>query len=238
MRLRVEIGLARLAGRLSRAAGKGGGTTLPGRVLCRLDRDAVDVLSSRLPHGSVLVSATNGKTTTSAMVAEIVGPRFQLAHNRAGANLMSGRRLGPRRGGRCRARALRGRRGRLSRRSRGARTRAWSSSRTSSATSSTATASSRSSRNGGAARSPTSGTLRRRSSTWTIRCSPTSCARVRTRCASGSPTRRSRVSGSPTPPTRSTASSAGRRTTTTRPTSAISAPTAAPAATTNGRRST
>ncbi len=90
MRLRVEIGLARLAGRLSRVTGKGGGTTLPGRVLCRLDRDAVDVLASRLPHGSVLVSATNGKTTTSAMAAEILGPRFRLAHNRAGANLMSG----------------------------------------------------------------------------------------------------------------------------------------------------
>ena len=38
----------------------------------------------------MLVSATNGKTTTAAMVAEILSPRLRLAHNRAGANLLSG----------------------------------------------------------------------------------------------------------------------------------------------------
>jgi lipid II isoglutaminyl synthase (glutamine-hydrolysing) len=38
----------------------------------------------------VLVSATNGKTTTAAMAAEILAPRFRLAHNAAGANLVSG----------------------------------------------------------------------------------------------------------------------------------------------------
>jgi UDP-N-acetylmuramyl tripeptide synthase len=37
-----------------------------------------------------LVSATNGKTTTASMTAEILRPRFRLAHNRAGANLLSG----------------------------------------------------------------------------------------------------------------------------------------------------
>jgi UDP-N-acetylmuramyl pentapeptide synthase len=36
------------------------------------------------------VSATNGKTTTAAIVAEILGARVRLAHNRAGANLVSG----------------------------------------------------------------------------------------------------------------------------------------------------
>ncbi len=90
MRLRLEIAIARLAGRLSRLAGRGGGTTLPGKLLVGMDRGAVARLSSRLPGGAVLVSATNGKTTTSAMVAEILGARLRLAHNRAGANLLSG----------------------------------------------------------------------------------------------------------------------------------------------------
>jgi UDP-N-acetylmuramyl tripeptide synthase len=36
------------------------------------------------------VSATNGKTTTTAMAAEILRPRHRLAHNAAGANLVSG----------------------------------------------------------------------------------------------------------------------------------------------------
>ncbi len=84
--------LARTAARsvrtLSRRLGRGGGTTLPGRLLLRADPDALDGLSRRLDHGSVLVSATNGKTTTSAMVAAIMerdGRR--LVHNRAGSNM-------------------------------------------------------------------------------------------------------------------------------------------------------
>jgi UDP-N-acetylmuramyl tripeptide synthase len=84
------IAAARAAGRLSRLTGAGGGTTFPGKLLSRLDPDAVDRLAARLPLGSVLVSATNGKTTTAAMVAEILSPRTRLAHNRAGANLLSG----------------------------------------------------------------------------------------------------------------------------------------------------
>jgi UDP-N-acetylmuramyl tripeptide synthase len=88
--LAVEIAAARLAARLSRLAGAGGGTTIPGKLLWKLDPGAIDRLAARLPQGSVLVSATNGKTTTAAMAAEILGPRVRLAHNAAGANLVSG----------------------------------------------------------------------------------------------------------------------------------------------------
>ena len=90
MRLAAELMLARAAGRLSRLAGTGGGTTFPGKLLSKLDPGAVDRLARRLPLGSALVSATNGKTTTAAMVAEILGPRVRLAHNSSGANLVSG----------------------------------------------------------------------------------------------------------------------------------------------------
>src|SRR5262249_40552406 len=41
-------------------------------------------------NGNAVVSATNGKTTTTAMAAEILGSRHRLAHNAAGANLVSG----------------------------------------------------------------------------------------------------------------------------------------------------
>src|SRR5207253_9299745 len=88
--LSAEILLARAAAGLSRLAGAGGGTTVPGKLLWKLDPGAVDRLARRLPLGSALVSATNGKTTTAAMVAEIVGPRVRLAHNHSGANLVSG----------------------------------------------------------------------------------------------------------------------------------------------------
>ena len=88
--LALEAAAARSAGALSRLAGRGGGTTLPGKLLWKLDPGAIDRLAERLPQGSVLVSATNGKTTTTAMVAEILRPRVRLAHNSSGANLVSG----------------------------------------------------------------------------------------------------------------------------------------------------
>jgi UDP-N-acetylmuramyl tripeptide synthase len=88
--LAAEVAVAQAAGRLSRLAGAGGGTTVPGKLLWKLDPGAIDRLAARLPLGSAVVSATNGKTTTAAMAASILGGRLKLAHNRAGANLMSG----------------------------------------------------------------------------------------------------------------------------------------------------
>ena len=64
--------------------------TIPGKLLSRLDPGAIDHLAARLPAGTAAVSATNGKTTTCAMAAEILRSRFRLAHNRSGANLVSG----------------------------------------------------------------------------------------------------------------------------------------------------
>jgi UDP-N-acetylmuramyl tripeptide synthase len=90
VRLELEKIAARAAGSLSRAAGRGGGTTLPGKLLWKLDPGAVDALAARLPLGVVLQSGTNGKTTTTAMAARILGSEERLAWNRAGANLLSG----------------------------------------------------------------------------------------------------------------------------------------------------
>jgi len=90
MRLELETMAARAVGMLSRAAGRGGGTTLPGKLLWKLDPDAVNALAAKLERGVVLVSATNGKTTTTAMAACILGKDHRLAWNRAGANLLSG----------------------------------------------------------------------------------------------------------------------------------------------------
>jgi UDP-N-acetylmuramyl tripeptide synthase len=88
--LAAEIAAARAVGRLSRLAGRGGGTTIPGKLLWKLDPGAVDRLAARLPLGSALISATNGKTTTAAMAARILRGRIRLAHNGSGANLVSG----------------------------------------------------------------------------------------------------------------------------------------------------
>ena len=88
--LDLETAAFRVAGMLSRLTRRGGGTTLPGKLLWKLDPGAIDALARRLPRGSALVSATNGKTTTTAMVAEILRPTVQVVHNASGANLVSG----------------------------------------------------------------------------------------------------------------------------------------------------
>jgi lipid II isoglutaminyl synthase (glutamine-hydrolysing) len=88
--LEAKVAAARAAGTLSRLAGRGG-TSLPGKLLLRLEPDAIGELAARLPGGSAVISATNGKTTTAALSASILeraGRR--LVHNRAGANMAGG----------------------------------------------------------------------------------------------------------------------------------------------------
>ncbi len=86
-----KVAVARTAGALARVSGRGGGTSLPGKVLLRLEPHAIAELSARLPEGSAVISATNGKTTTAAMVAAILGEQGRrLVHNRSGANMAGG----------------------------------------------------------------------------------------------------------------------------------------------------
>jgi UDP-N-acetylmuramyl tripeptide synthase len=85
-----KLTLARAAGALSRLRG-GGATSVPGKVLMRLEPDAIAVLGARLSGGNALISATNGKTTTAAMAAAILEREgVRLVHNRAGANMAGG----------------------------------------------------------------------------------------------------------------------------------------------------
>ncbi|MGZ6707100.1 MAG: MurT ligase domain-containing protein [Solirubrobacteraceae bacterium] len=88
--LDAKVAAARAAGTLSRRTGRGG-TSLPGKVLMRLDPHAIGRLAARLPGGSAVISATNGKTTTAAMAAGILERAgATLVHNRAGANMAGG----------------------------------------------------------------------------------------------------------------------------------------------------
>ena len=57
-------------------------------MLLRLEPDAIAQLAGRLDRGSVLVSATNGKTTTSSMLSAILERAgVPVVHNRAGSNM-------------------------------------------------------------------------------------------------------------------------------------------------------
>jgi UDP-N-acetylmuramyl tripeptide synthase len=89
--LPAKLAAARAVGGLARRAGRGGGTSLPGKVLMRLEPHAIAELAARLRRGSIVISATNGKTTTAAMTASILKHAgVSLVHNRAGANMAGG----------------------------------------------------------------------------------------------------------------------------------------------------
>jgi UDP-N-acetylmuramyl tripeptide synthase len=91
MRDIIAIWLGRVAGRLSRWLGRGGGTTLPGAVARRVAPHLLPHLTQQLALGVVLVAGTNGKTTTTRMIAALLeAAGVRLVHNRSGANLVSG----------------------------------------------------------------------------------------------------------------------------------------------------
>ena len=86
--------LANAAGKLTReglrVSGRGA-TALPGLVALTVDPDFIGALSSGLVHGVVCVSGTNGKTTTTRMLADIVRTTgWEPIHNRSGSNLDRG----------------------------------------------------------------------------------------------------------------------------------------------------
>ena len=86
----AKVAAARAAAGLSRRAGAGGGTSLPGKLLLRMAPDAITRLSSSISGGVVVLSATNGKTTSAKMLAAMLEPERRLCRNAAGANLESG----------------------------------------------------------------------------------------------------------------------------------------------------
>ena len=91
----IRAGLAVVAGRtvgaLSRRLHLGGGTSIVGIVAQRMYPEIVEHLATQLEHGSVIVTGTNGKTTTSSFIAAIMKDAgLSVWHNREGSNLMRG----------------------------------------------------------------------------------------------------------------------------------------------------
>lgn len=90
-RNQLALSVAKAAQWGTRRFGLGGGTNLPGRVARRIAPNVLRYQAARLAGGVILVSGTNGKTTTSRMLAAILAHAGSPAlHNRAGANLITG----------------------------------------------------------------------------------------------------------------------------------------------------
>ena len=94
-RIQARAAAAVVAGRASGAIARrlrlGGGTSLPGLVARRIDPDIAMYLGAQLKHGSVVITGTNGKTTTSGLVAYVLrAAGMRVWRNREGANLARG----------------------------------------------------------------------------------------------------------------------------------------------------
>ena len=65
MRGGFTLAITKAARLMSRVSGRGGGEALPGLVAERLDPHLAGRLAEQLRHGVILVTGTNGKTTTT-----------------------------------------------------------------------------------------------------------------------------------------------------------------------------
>ena len=101
-RTALAIVLGRASGGLARRLGISGGTSLPGLVAQYTDPQLIRRLAAQARHGCVVVTGTNGKTTTSGLVAYTLrAAGLRIWRNREGSNLARGiattllRRAGP-----------------------------------------------------------------------------------------------------------------------------------------------
>lgn len=76
---------------LSRALKMGEGSNIPGKVALWLFPDLLKILVPRYKYGLVLITGTNGKTTTTKILVELIKDSgFKVSTNPKGANLLSG----------------------------------------------------------------------------------------------------------------------------------------------------
>ena len=70
---------------------RGGGSALPGLVVEKIDRGFIARTLRDLPHGVVVISGTNGKTTTTKIVVELLeAAGLKVFTNRTGSNFSRG----------------------------------------------------------------------------------------------------------------------------------------------------
>jgi lipid II isoglutaminyl synthase (glutamine-hydrolysing) len=91
MRRTAAVLAGKATGALSRLSRRGGGTTLPGDIARAIDPNVLRKLSKDLTQGSVLITGTNGKTTTARLISWLLeGAGHKVVSNRSGANLIFG----------------------------------------------------------------------------------------------------------------------------------------------------
>ena len=86
----LTILLGKTIQKLSRLRGHGG-SALPGLVIERLQPTFIRNILSSLPYGTVVITGTNGKTTTTKIVAQLLeGQGIKVFRNHTGSNFIRG----------------------------------------------------------------------------------------------------------------------------------------------------
>ena len=88
MYLKIVLLKARAIGALSRLLRQGNGVVIAGRFILKFAPNSVAKLAAN--KRVVLISGTNGKSTTAKLIAEALGTKYSVAHNHTGANLFAG----------------------------------------------------------------------------------------------------------------------------------------------------
>ena len=88
MYLKIVLLKAKAIGALSRLLKQGNGVVIAGRFILKFAPNAVAKLARE--KRVVLISGTNGKSTTAKLIAEALKTKYSVAHNHTGANLFSG----------------------------------------------------------------------------------------------------------------------------------------------------
>ena len=88
LRTRLAVAVSRGAATLSRATGRGDGSVIGGRIGLLIDPDLLANLAAG--RRVALVSGTNGKTTTTRLLAAALGSLGEVATNSFGANMPTG----------------------------------------------------------------------------------------------------------------------------------------------------
>jgi lipid II isoglutaminyl synthase (glutamine-hydrolysing) len=91
VRLGLAVGVAKVVTGIVRSLGLGAASVLPGEISRRLHSRLLPLLFEQVSQGVILVVGTNGKTTTSLLLKQILSDQgFAVVHNSSGANLING----------------------------------------------------------------------------------------------------------------------------------------------------
>jgi lipid II isoglutaminyl synthase (glutamine-hydrolysing) len=91
LRLGLAVSVAKSVTLMVRSLRLGAASVLPGSLARRIEPRLLQLLSQQVKNGIILVAGTNGKTTTSLFLREILERQgYCVAHNATGANLENG----------------------------------------------------------------------------------------------------------------------------------------------------